>query len=74
MAGAGGFEPPTFRFVAECSIQLSYAPRSIAEDMLRESAALSGSLLDRSRFKPGGLHGFYRFRLRCFQRHASGLW
>ena len=26
MAGAGGFEPPTFRFVAECSIQLSYAP------------------------------------------------
>ena len=28
MAGAGGFEPPTFRFVAECSIQLSYAPFS----------------------------------------------
>ena len=36
MAGAGGFEPPTFRFVAECSIQLSYAPRILAKDSLRE--------------------------------------
>ena len=30
MAGAGGFEPPTFRFVAECSIQLSYAPFEVS--------------------------------------------
>jgi hypothetical protein len=29
VVGAGGFEPPTARFVAEYSIQLSYAPTFI---------------------------------------------
>ena len=40
MADAGGFEPPTARFVAEYSIQLSYA--SWIEYALRQVSTVYG--------------------------------
>ena len=45
MAGVGGFEPPTFRFVAECSIQLSYTPLRLSLHGCQGSRHVRGGVL-----------------------------